>query len=152
MIDIKPLSALSDNYVWILGREGDDRVVIVDPGEAAPVQRFLAEQGKRVGAYLIDYLIMLVCMIPYYIGSGLTASAASTGDSSAAGTVLMLVGGLLGNACAYAMYRLRYESPLRGCEPHTALAESGKAKRSPTSDAARGDELGSATETTPFPI
>lgn len=55
MINIKPLSALSDNYVWILRRDGDDRVVIVDPGEAAPVQRFLADQGKRVGAYLITH-------------------------------------------------------------------------------------------------
>lgn len=46
------------------------------------------------------------------------------------------VGLTLGNACAFAMYRLRYPSPFHGSEPHTATASSrqstsGKAKDSP---------------------
>ena len=32
---------------------------------------------------------------------------------------------LLGNGCAYAMYRLRYPHPAVGCEPHVAGAAGG---------------------------
>lgn len=35
------------------------------------------------------------------------------------------VGVLLGNGCAYAMYRLRYPHPAAGCEPHVASAAGG---------------------------
>lgn len=55
MITIKALSALSDNYIWVVAREGSDTVAVVDPGEAKPVQQYLADQGLRVGAYLITH-------------------------------------------------------------------------------------------------
>lgn len=55
MLDIKPLSALSDNYIWVLAREGDSTVAVVDPGEAQPVLQHLAEHGLSVGAYLITH-------------------------------------------------------------------------------------------------
>ena len=32
---------------------------------------------------------------------------------------------LLGNGCAYAMYRLRYPHPAAGCEPRVASAAGG---------------------------
>ena len=32
---------------------------------------------------------------------------------------------LLGNGCAYAMYRLRYPHPAAGCEPRVASAGGG---------------------------
>lgn len=35
------------------------------------------------------------------------------------------VGVLLGNGCAYAMYRLRYPHPAAGCEPHVVSAAGG---------------------------
>ncbi|MCL2656898.1 MAG: hydroxyacylglutathione hydrolase [Betaproteobacteria bacterium] len=50
---IVPLSAFSDNYIWIL-IEGN-RCVVVDPGESAPVEDFLAEYGLTLDAILITH-------------------------------------------------------------------------------------------------
>lgn len=47
------LPALSDNYIWTLTGEGS-RAVIVDPGEAAPVERAIA-QGLRPCAILLTH-------------------------------------------------------------------------------------------------
>ena len=55
MLDITPIPALSDNYIWILKRRDCDTVVVVDPGEAAPVQAYLARHDYSVGAYLITH-------------------------------------------------------------------------------------------------
>ena len=67
-----------------------------------------AHWGKRVGAYLIDYLVMTVAMIPYIIGIAMggpetsvdpvTGAVETTGGYSGAAVVLMVVGGLLGLA------------------------------------------------------
>ncbi|MAS08471.1 hydroxyacylglutathione hydrolase [uncultured Salinisphaera sp.] len=55
MLDVYAIPALSDNYIWIL-RAGDaDQVIVVDPGEAAPVQRYLADNNVAVAAYLITH-------------------------------------------------------------------------------------------------
>jgi hydroxyacylglutathione hydrolase len=45
----------SDNYVWVLEREGSNRVAVVDPGDAEPVLTALAERGLEVGAVLITH-------------------------------------------------------------------------------------------------
>jgi len=55
MLDIKALAALSDNYIWVISTPDSDQVAVVDPGEAGPVQRHLADQGLSVGAYLITH-------------------------------------------------------------------------------------------------
>ena len=55
MLDIKPLPALSDNYIWVIGRTGSDTVAVVDPGAAEPVEQYLDAHGLRVGAYLITH-------------------------------------------------------------------------------------------------
>jgi len=55
MLEVKPIAALSDNYIWILSRPGHDAVAVVDPGEAAPVRDWLAQTGKTIGAYLITH-------------------------------------------------------------------------------------------------
>lgn len=55
MLEIKALSALSDNYIWVLAKNDGSTVAVVDPGEAAPVQQYLAEHGLKVGAYLITH-------------------------------------------------------------------------------------------------
>ena len=55
MIDIKALPALADNYIWVVSRAGSDTVAICDPGEAAPVEQYLQDQGLTVGAYLITH-------------------------------------------------------------------------------------------------
>lgn len=50
---IIPLPAFRDNYIWMLhdGRHA----VAVDPGEAAPVEAFLAAQGLRLAAILVTH-------------------------------------------------------------------------------------------------
>ena len=55
MLEIKALSALSDNYIWVVAQRDANTVAIVDPGEAAPVQRYLNDHGLGVGAYLITH-------------------------------------------------------------------------------------------------
>ncbi len=55
MLEIKALSALSDNYIWVVKNQGSNTVAIVDPGEAQPVQQYLSEHGLAVGAYLITH-------------------------------------------------------------------------------------------------
>jgi hydroxyacylglutathione hydrolase len=50
---IEPIPAFEDNYIWALS--GDGTVAVVDPGEAAPVERFLARTGNRLGAILVTH-------------------------------------------------------------------------------------------------
>ncbi len=53
MLDIIPLSAFSDNYIWLLhdGREA----LVVDPGEAAPVLHYLAAQNLRLAGIFLTH-------------------------------------------------------------------------------------------------
>ncbi|MCP1727075.1 hydroxyacylglutathione hydrolase [Natronospira proteinivora] len=55
MHKVTPVSALSDNYVWLIHGEDPSRVAIVDPGEAAPVQAKLCEHGLTPEAILITH-------------------------------------------------------------------------------------------------
>ena len=52
-MQIIPLPAFRDNYIWLL-RAGTCAVV-VDPGEAAPVLRYLADEGLTLAAILITH-------------------------------------------------------------------------------------------------
>ena len=52
-MEIVPLSAFRDNYIWTLV-EGDC-CVVVDPGDAAPVLRFMDERRLKLGAILITH-------------------------------------------------------------------------------------------------
>lgn len=52
-IEIHPLRAFEDNYIWAI-RSGD-AVAVVDPGEAAPVQRYLERTGARLCAILVTH-------------------------------------------------------------------------------------------------
>jgi hydroxyacylglutathione hydrolase len=50
---IEPIKAFEDNYIWALRHGG--QVAVVDPGEAAPVLRFLDETGTRLCAILVTH-------------------------------------------------------------------------------------------------
>lgn len=50
---ITPIAAFTDNYFWLL--ECGGHAAIVDPGDAAPVQRVLAERQLRLAAILITH-------------------------------------------------------------------------------------------------
>ena len=53
MIEIVPLSAFKDNYIWTL-RAGNNAAV-VDPGEARPVKEYLAREGLTLVAILATH-------------------------------------------------------------------------------------------------
>jgi hydroxyacylglutathione hydrolase len=50
---ILPLPAFTDNYIWALSRDG--HVAVVDPGEDAPVERYLESSGDRLAAILVTH-------------------------------------------------------------------------------------------------
>ncbi|AGA89601.1 hydroxyacylglutathione hydrolase [Thioflavicoccus mobilis 8321] len=54
-LEIAPIPALDDNYIWLL-HEGDRRqAAVVDPGEAEPVLAALAARGLDLAAILITH-------------------------------------------------------------------------------------------------
>lgn len=48
-----PLPAFNDNYIWTLRR--GDKAVVVDPGDAAPVEACLAHEGLDLTAILVTH-------------------------------------------------------------------------------------------------
>ncbi|NEX19622.1 hydroxyacylglutathione hydrolase [Thiorhodococcus mannitoliphagus] len=54
MLDIHPIPAFSDNYIWLL-TEGTKNAVVVDPGDADPVLEHLRCTGLRLTAVLITH-------------------------------------------------------------------------------------------------
>jgi hydroxyacylglutathione hydrolase len=52
-LEIVPIPAFTDNYFWLLLR--GDAAVVVDPGDAAPVERELARRGARLEAILVTH-------------------------------------------------------------------------------------------------
>ncbi len=50
---LTPLPAFQDNYLWLL--HDGQRALVVDPGDASPVQACLAAQGLRLEAILVTH-------------------------------------------------------------------------------------------------
>lgn len=56
MLQITLVRAFSDNYIWLIHSPVDTRqVVAVDPGDAAPVERALADGGLDLAGILITH-------------------------------------------------------------------------------------------------
>jgi len=55
MLLIWPVPIFDDNYVWILEREGSNRVVVVDPGDGAPIIDALSQRDLEVAAVLVTH-------------------------------------------------------------------------------------------------
>ena len=53
MINIKPLKAYTDNYIWLL--ETNEEVSVVDPGDAKPVQDYLSKTNKNLRDIFITH-------------------------------------------------------------------------------------------------
>lgn len=49
---VTPIPCLRDNYAYLVHADGSDAVVVVDPSEAAPVLRALAERRLKLAAIL----------------------------------------------------------------------------------------------------
>jgi len=52
-LQISPIPAFTDNYFWLLERNG--KAVVVDPGEAGPVTRALADRRLELAAILVTH-------------------------------------------------------------------------------------------------
>lgn len=48
-----PVPAFSDNYIWLLCKDG--HAVVVDPGEAAPIEKLLAQHKLTLDAILLTH-------------------------------------------------------------------------------------------------
>ncbi len=52
-MNLIPLPAFSDNYIWLLHHQG--RALVVDPGESEPVSRWLAENQHQLDCILVTH-------------------------------------------------------------------------------------------------
>jgi len=52
-LTITPVSAFSDNYIWLISR--DDEAFVVDPGEHAPVEAALTQRGLSLSGILVTH-------------------------------------------------------------------------------------------------
>jgi hydroxyacylglutathione hydrolase len=56
MLDVSPVRAFSDNYLWLIRAPGDPRAAaVVDPGDARPVEAALEQQGLALRAILVTH-------------------------------------------------------------------------------------------------
>ncbi len=55
MLTITPVKAYSDNYIWILRKDSQPEVVVIDPGQSQPVLDYLEEQQLQPLAILITH-------------------------------------------------------------------------------------------------
>ncbi len=55
MLQVYPVAAFHDNYLWLFHRDGERRAYIVDPGDAAPVERALAARDLELAGILITH-------------------------------------------------------------------------------------------------
>jgi len=52
-LEYVPVPAFEDNYIWLVSDSRD--AVVVDPGDAAPVEAYLASRGWRLTAILLTH-------------------------------------------------------------------------------------------------
>jgi hydroxyacylglutathione hydrolase len=52
-MNLIPLPAFQDNYLWLL--HDGQRALVVDPGDAEPVRKFLTERGLQLEAILVTH-------------------------------------------------------------------------------------------------
>ncbi len=55
MININPVAAFEDNYIWMIGDPGTRRFVAVDPGDESPVLDWLQERDAELTAILLTH-------------------------------------------------------------------------------------------------
>lgn len=55
MLTVVPIPAFNDNYIWLLQRQGTQRAVVVDPGQAEPVASYLKAHQLTLEAILVTH-------------------------------------------------------------------------------------------------
>ena len=48
MIKIEPIKAFSDNYIWLVTT--NEGLLVVDPGDASPVEAYLKDNSRYLGS------------------------------------------------------------------------------------------------------
>ena len=54
-INVEPLKAFSDNYIWAIVNPNHKTVWVVDPGDAEPVIKFVTENKLHLSGVLITH-------------------------------------------------------------------------------------------------
>jgi hydroxyacylglutathione hydrolase len=54
-LDVTPIPAFEDNYIWLIRRPGRAECAVVDPGEEDPVLARLEADGLALGAILVTH-------------------------------------------------------------------------------------------------
>lgn len=55
MLQIDPVKAFNDNYLWTFHKQGDVFACVVDPGDAQPVIEYLAANQLKLAAILVTH-------------------------------------------------------------------------------------------------
>ena len=55
MLQIEPVKAFQDNYIWLISAPGSNNAFVVDPGDANPVISALQDAGKTLVGILITH-------------------------------------------------------------------------------------------------
>jgi hydroxyacylglutathione hydrolase len=55
VVEITPLPAFDDNYIWLLGNPGAKQIVAVDPGDETPVLDWLRQHEASLSGILITH-------------------------------------------------------------------------------------------------
>ncbi|PLW68884.1 hydroxyacylglutathione hydrolase [Pseudohalioglobus lutimaris] len=55
MLNIEPIPAFNDNYIWLVTRPGESGAFVVDPGDAAVVEAALAARQLQLAGILITH-------------------------------------------------------------------------------------------------
>lgn len=55
MLSISAIPAFTDNYIWCVVSEEAGKALVIDPGEAAPVERFLDERNLELDTILVTH-------------------------------------------------------------------------------------------------
>lgn len=55
MLEISPIPAFEDNYIWLLRDSDSTQAVVVDPGDEEPVLAALEAQGLELSAVLVTH-------------------------------------------------------------------------------------------------
>lgn len=54
-MDIIPIPAFTDNYIWLVVNDNDDTAVCIDPGDSNPVLHYLQDHHLRLEAILLTH-------------------------------------------------------------------------------------------------
>jgi len=55
MLTITPIPAFTDNYIWAISTAGENKIAVVDPGDAQVVENYLSDNNLTLAAILITH-------------------------------------------------------------------------------------------------